>query len=990
MEVSMGDGGGGLASPLPAVEERLQSLQKLLPRLLRSGLGQSRRCGLGAMVVQASYWQDQLDTLKEEWKLGGRLDSFRWKRFLHPRWIPASSEISLTCLDWSMAYGYEYVGAQPGLVRSPQSEKCFLSLAAALRASSNAAALGISGPAACGKSQLVHDLARAAAREPGIGAESPSSWSLGLLGLQLWTQTTLSRGFGFVVVADLVSAGVGERRQFLAGIATTNAWGRRCCELDTAPSEASADELKTALPLLAVLGTALRDLLPGALRRVSRAVSRASKIFRGYLVPSLALIPRELQLTEAHVRMRPVESLDLNVKSLMLSYPTELQLGPFQVRCTAAPKAVFVQLPPGENQRRLPVGLTATLRPVAVSRPPARRVVALLLQVEGFEPEAAERLAVRLTEAGEAGAAEPAAQIGQWLSVRRLRLAVKAAGSALQRDAPTTEVLNAAFAALGGTVAAVSVVSASPSGLHLDEESLARSFTERVAGFCADAGLSLGLAPEEASRADPAADPAAFGEVAAEVFQHLRSGRARELNGATGGSKHFDVTGASGAVTMAPVLMGPACCGKSTLLQAHSQSRELLEGRPDLKKSQLEVQEGLFVLPGGVAASQELGAPGRVEGKNAKETPRLRTWVVYPQALVDEYGGQRLQGILPGPQRVWIWWKLLESIKPKAVPGRTFPRIPPPQRRSGVRDLIVFDGEVNGTWADLLWPLLRSRHLVQPGGFQSLSDSTQLLFETRSLEGASPSFCATCALCTLEGALSARDLLEAFRGRVESGLAGRTARMHAPVLMAWLERLSEDLKGAQDLLPGFDEEEDIDPTEQELLLLEVWTIYCTAWVLGGGLSVRKRLGIWLLSSLEGENGLPRGLFALGSEVLSDPENLWKFRVLNTGLGAGEESATCVKLVSELLPEPEEIPSHALFVPAEETEAITLFVSHQVHVRSRLGFRLSGQRQCGKSALAEQLVRTSKMLGCGGELLRCPHRLSAASFVTFVRERLPRR
>ena len=36
--------------------------------------------------------------------------------------------------------------------------------------------------------------------------------SLGLLGLQLWTQTTLSRGFGFMVAADLVSAGVGERR----------------------------------------------------------------------------------------------------------------------------------------------------------------------------------------------------------------------------------------------------------------------------------------------------------------------------------------------------------------------------------------------------------------------------------------------------------------------------------------------------------------------------------------------------------------------------------------------------------------------------------------------------------------------------------------------------------------------------------------------------------------------------------------------------------
>ncbi|CAJ1416601.1 unnamed protein product, partial [Effrenium voratum] len=326
MEVSMGDGGGGLASPLPAVEERLQSLQKLLPRLLRSGLGQSRRCGLGAMVVQASYWQDQLDTLKEEWKLGGRLDSFRWKRFLHPRWIPASSEISLTCLDWSMAYGYEYVGAQPGLVRSPQSEKCFLSLAAALRASSNAAALGISGPAACGKSQLIHDLARAAA-VPLVRAAP----SLGLLGLQ----------------------------QFLAGIATTNAWGR-CCELDTAPSE--------ALPLLAVLGTALRDLLPGALRPCLFLFLDFEKL-TGWSHPLVSMAATSAAASSAEL-------------------PNELQLGPFQVRCTAAPKAVFVQLPPGENQRRLPVGLTATLRPVAVSRPPARRVVALLLQVEGFEPEA--------------------------------------------------------------------------------------------------------------------------------------------------------------------------------------------------------------------------------------------------------------------------------------------------------------------------------------------------------------------------------------------------------------------------------------------------------------------------------------------------------------------------------------------------------------------------------------------------------------------------
>lgn len=881
MEASMEvEDQAGVALVFGQVDEMLEGLQQALPRLLRLPLCRARRMVLSSCWLQALHWQEQLQSLKQAWTGGSSRESFGWKRFLRRRWELTTGTVMVTCLDWAIPYGYEYVGLSP-MVRTPQTDQCFLAFASAF--DQGHAAVALQAPPESGKAEMIAELARTAA-VPLVNSGGPESLSIPSM------------------------------LQFLASIASTNAWGYM--------RSLGLEELKfndEASNLLAALADALSQLLSAA---------REGK--------------------------------------------KEVQLGPYQVRCTRKPKVFFFVLPAS-----LPKSLVLELRPIAVAEPPKARIVQVLLELEGFDAQASEKLATGLLARADDIVNNGA--VGQKYTscgLQRLRVAIAAAGEALRREEGMSGVVLAAAAALvpgegsshrrswlgpsGNPVLAeqskllseLAVAEEDVSGQHAEDAWQADTdqFVQRVEAFCTTSGLSPGKKTQLKHREVPHVALAAL-----EVFQHINKGHAT-------------------------VLLGPACCGKSVVLKA-------------------------------------VQAAGHCPGTIETSKPQLCLWYLYPQALADDQGeGCGFDQMLPC---------LLETITQRHA--NTHAELATeqegePLRQSRVQDLIVFDGEMDETWMEQVWPLVQKRQMLTSGRSMALPSSAELIFETRRLDRASPSFCASCALCPLEDTVGIKELLEAFGERIAKGFAGRAARLHSRILLAWLSRLAsniqEDLRGvdesmnemvtAQQLLhllevtwrtvlpmdlEANDDGEEL--WESEITLLEVWSIYCAAWVLGGPLdtSLRRRLGSWLLQKSEGANGLPHGLAAL-QQVREDPENLWKFRIVSnaaalTGLREVTGSTT-VKLLWEVLPDPQELDAHHLYVPNEESEAIRLLVRHQVRVECGLGFRLFGPSS-GKSALGEHLVlsrtHTSR---CTFELLRCPHQISAAGFAGFVQEKMPRK
>lgn len=883
MEISMDvEDEAGVAMVFGQVDEMLEGLQQALPRLLSMpSLPNTRRLVLSDCWLQALNWQEQLSALKKAWKGAKTRESFQWKRFLRQRWDVESATVVVACVDWSIPYGYEYVGSAIAFVRTPQTDRAFVSFASALR--QGHAAIGLEGPPASGKVEMVSELARAVA-------------------------VPLVKAAGTLNVVGML--------QFLASVATTNAWGFMRTSY---PGETSVIDCKT-LTLLATMADALQTLLSAA---------RANK--------------------------------------------QEVRLGPYEVRCTRRPKAFFFILP---SLSDLPSSLVVELRPITITQPPLGRVVEVLLQVEGFEPEVAERFANGLlSKAHELVIAGSGQQNLQSCGLRRLRHAVAAAGKARRRDATMADTVLSAVLALSpgeGSLHRRSLLGAEGNAVLTaqsqlvsllaegeeppSEEPLASPEAQRLARevetFCKDFGLSPG---RKYQSVDAEEGSSRLALAAVEVYEHVSNGRAT-------------------------VLMGPACSGKSTLLKAMQAAS--CQGDP-------------------------LERPQR-----AKE---LCLWYVYPQALADEEGGA---GELTFQKMMSC---LLRTIAERDGGGAEGEAI------SQQQNLIVFDGEVDERWSDDVWPLLSTRQTSSTEGvYTQLPLSAELLFETRSLEKASPAFCSQCALCPVQEMLDIQNLLEAFAHRIENGFAGKAARFHSSTLLGWLTRLASginaDLKGVQEgfnemvaadqllhmleatwraALPMDDLEGEEGVEEQELFdsemaLLEVWSIYCAAWVLGGPLHSqgRRRLGAWLLTSFEGTDGLPRGYSVLGSQVHSDPENLWKFRIASNAAGlTGLRDAvpkTSVKLLRDVLPEPEEFDEQSIFLPAQEREAVRLFVRHQVYVDCRFGFRLWGP-QNGKSALGEELVRSmASMSEHRFDLLRCPHRLSAGGFSEYIQEKMSRK
>jgi len=934
---------------LVEVGQMLSELRQVLTRHLRRiSLKGLQRVLASSLLLQAIHFREVLDALEctaQYCEPGRLLDSFEWQRqFLH-RCDFATGEVLICCLDWTFRYGCEYVGCVPRLVRTPHTERCFLTFAAAMR-QQNPAACGLAGHPGCAKAELVRELATMAAVP--LLENNP---------MHMDATATMHT---------------------FAGLLATNAW----CFMRWPTMRQSADS--EAVSKLAVLAASLR----------------------------------EFQLA-------------------MRSDGKDVTLGLCQVRVASPGAALFLAMPRPSRihslQERgavaMPAALTQLLRPISLVRSGALRVLTALLQVEGFEPQESARLAAKLLAVANdvvfANTQTPEHDV-QDHSLRRLRSAAQAAGTAFRKGASFTGILLltlSRFAPGQGSLEqrfregpfANSVLEAQTQLLRnvCDEEEGAKlvagdhfqllllkdpaadqSVGEEVDSFFERSCLSKGELASSSFSDSPADDeqaPSRLSLVAEEILQHAHAG-------------------------YATVLLGPACSGKTTLLKAlHNATNR----RPEPEE---DANEGS-------------------DREDAPEPPAraLYIWQVYPGALDSErlYGTKK--GESPG---------MLPEVLGNIDAGSSKQEAPDVCSASPARaslrsriDLVTFDGEVDASWADELWPLLCSRHTIMPNsGTTALPGSVEFLFETQSLARASPAFCTHCALSPIEGLLDTKHLLKAFSDRLESGAAGRCARIHGPVLMTWLGRMATGIRtdldsgsrktlmwagevvAASQLLklleatllaamPMMDDlsavqagsrrDPDEDGSEKEEVasevatLLEVWTIWAAAWALGGHLPSheRKRLGAWLLATLSGKDGLPYGLAALGT-LAQAPENLWKLRILsNVAATSGVPDLICetkVKLVSELMVDKEEPQGSSIFVPTEDTESICQFIRHQAYTDVDLGVRVLGAPQSGKSALAQLLLRsTTTGLGQQPELFRCPHGATNDILSRFLKLRMPR-
>eukprot|EP00892_Ulva_mutabilis_P004502 jgi/Ulvmu1/2423/UM134_0004.1 len=134
-ERGAGDGGPGAGGAL-----RRQVLEALLLTVLHLRDVLRRLLAAGAAAVDDFAWQSQL-------------------RYT----LPADgSGVSVQQAGMAFEYGYEYLGAQPRLVVTPLTERCFLTLTSALHLCKGCC---LQGPAGTGKTETVKDLGKALGKQ---------------------------------------------------------------------------------------------------------------------------------------------------------------------------------------------------------------------------------------------------------------------------------------------------------------------------------------------------------------------------------------------------------------------------------------------------------------------------------------------------------------------------------------------------------------------------------------------------------------------------------------------------------------------------------------------------------------------------------------------------------------------------------------------------------------------------------------------------------
>ncbi|KAL0028415.1 hypothetical protein WJX77_005025 [Trebouxia sp. C0004] len=127
-----------------------------LTRLVRGSLPDLHRRTLAALITIDVHARDIVDNLIRE----GVQDAseFAWQMQLRYSWNDAVDDVVMRQVNARFIYGYEYVGAQGRLVITPMTDRCYITLTAALHHKLGASP---AGPAGTGKTETTKDLGKA-------------------------------------------------------------------------------------------------------------------------------------------------------------------------------------------------------------------------------------------------------------------------------------------------------------------------------------------------------------------------------------------------------------------------------------------------------------------------------------------------------------------------------------------------------------------------------------------------------------------------------------------------------------------------------------------------------------------------------------------------------------------------------------------------------------------------------------------------------------
>jgi dynein heavy chain len=166
-------------------KKRLEFELEEIVNWLRVSIPRLERINLGSLAIMYVYQRDMINSIKE----CREENDFEWS--IQIRHYIDDNEVRVKTLYVSQEYGYEYLGNQLSIVRTPLTEKCqrALFLAHHLKFAGSP-----EGPAGTGKSETIKDLARLVGRHclvfncsEGLDSNALASFFKGLLMTGAWS-----------------------------------------------------------------------------------------------------------------------------------------------------------------------------------------------------------------------------------------------------------------------------------------------------------------------------------------------------------------------------------------------------------------------------------------------------------------------------------------------------------------------------------------------------------------------------------------------------------------------------------------------------------------------------------------------------------------------------------------------------------------------------------------------------------------------------------
>eukprot|EP00117_Sycon_ciliatum_P023615 scpid1048/ scgid0074/ Dynein-1-alpha heavy chain, flagellar inner arm I1 complex; 1-alpha DHC; Dynein-1, subspecies f len=146
---------------LKALKSQWRQRLVQLSELVLNDMKPNHRNTLTNLITVEVHLRDVIKSLISEAQLGEQ--RFLWERTLKYDYSLSAEKTDLALCQWRTAVRYcmEFVGAAPGLVITPLTDRCFLTMMMALKQNLGGAP---SGPAGTGKTESVKELAKAAGK----------------------------------------------------------------------------------------------------------------------------------------------------------------------------------------------------------------------------------------------------------------------------------------------------------------------------------------------------------------------------------------------------------------------------------------------------------------------------------------------------------------------------------------------------------------------------------------------------------------------------------------------------------------------------------------------------------------------------------------------------------------------------------------------------------------------------------------------------------